>query len=251
MRRLFFHACICRNQSWMSVLRMDMIDNRYEPMYYYYCMNREDYCMDIYEAIASRRTVRDFEDRPIEHAVIRRIIEAGLKAPTNNHMREWEFIVFPDKQNRLQAVQMVRDREQKEAVDIVDHWGLVEDSQREMYIDAIPKQHRMLVETGCLIIPLFRQCEPLLKPGSLSSLNGFASIWCCIENMLLAAASEGIQGVTRIPFDEEAGFLKAALKVPEGYEIPCYLAMGYPALRQPVIRQHPVDIDGKIHLNHW
>jgi nitroreductase len=207
--------------------------------------------MEIYDAIKARRTVRDFEDRPIEQDVLRRIIEAGLAAPTNNHMREWEFIILPEKRDRLKAVQMVRDRELKEAVDIVDQWGLIDNSQRNMYIDAIPKQHRMLVEAGCLIIPLFRQYEPLLKPGSLSSLNSFASIWCCIENMLLTAVGEGIQGVTRIPFDEEIGYIKTVLNVPEGYEIPCYLALGYPAAKQPQIRQHPVDADSKIHLNRW
>lgn len=207
--------------------------------------------MEIYDAIKARRTVRDFEERPIEPAVLRRIIEAGLMAPTNNHMREWEFIVFPQKEDRFKAIGMVRDRERQEAVDIVDKWGLAEDSQRNMYIDAIPKQHRMLVEAGCLIIPLFQQHEPLLKPGSLSSLNGFASIWCCIENMLLYAAGEGIMGVTRIPFDEEIGCLKTILNVPEGYEIPCYLALGYPAAKQPHISQHPVDTDKKIHLNQW
>jgi nitroreductase len=207
--------------------------------------------MEIYDAIKARRTVRDFEDRPIDKAVLRRIIEAGLMAPTNNHMREWEFIVFPEKQDRLKAIQMVRDRERHEAVDIVDKWGLAHDSQRNMYIDAIPKQHRMLMEAGCLIIPLFRQYEPLLTPRSLSSLNGFASIWCCIENMLLAAAGEGVMGVTRIPFDEELGCLKTILSIPEGYEIPCYLALGYPAAEQPQICQHPVDADKKIHLNQW
>ncbi len=207
--------------------------------------------MEFYDVIKARRTVRDFESRPIEHAVLRRIIEAGLMAPTNNHMREWEFIVIHDKQERINAIQTVRDRERHEAVDIVDRWGLVDNSQREMYIDAIPKQHRMLIEAGCLIIPLYRQHGPLLSPGSLSSLNGFASIWCCIENMLLAAASEGIQGVTRIPFDEEMGHLKTVLNVPEEYEIPCYLALGYPKEKLPEIRQHPVDVDKKIHLDRW
>lgn len=207
--------------------------------------------MELYEAVKARRTVRDFENRPIEPAILRRIIEAGLMAPTNNHMREWEFILLTDKPRRLEVVRLARDREQREAVEIVDQWGLAESSQREMYIDAIPKQHRMLVEAGCLIIPLFRQYEPLLKSESLSSLNAFASIWCCIENMLLAAASEGVQGVTRIPFDKEVGYLKSALNVPEGYEIPCYLALGYPALKQPEIRQHPVDAESKMHFDRW
>ena len=207
--------------------------------------------MELYEAIAARRTVRDFEDRPIARDVLKKIIEAGLKAPTNNHMREWEFIVIENKARRLDVAMVSRDRKTSEAVAIVDQWGLTEGSQREMYIDAIPKQKRMLVETGCLLIPLFRQYEPLLAPGSLSSLNTFASIWCCIENMLLAAASEGIQGVTRIPFDGEIGYLKETLNVPEGYEIPCYLSLGYPARQQPEIRQHPIDTDAKIHLDRW
>jgi nitroreductase len=69
--------------------------------------------------------------------------------------------------------------------------------------------------------------------------------------MLLYAAGEGIMGVTRIPFDEEISYLKTVLNVPEGYEIPCYLALGYPAARQPQIRQHPVNADRKIHLNQW
>ena len=70
----------------------------------------------------------------------------------------------------------------------------------------------MLLTAGCLIIPCFRQFEPLLKPKSLSALNPFASIWCCIENMLIAAAAEWIYGVTRIPFDEEIKHLKLEWK---------------------------------------
>jgi nitroreductase len=69
--------------------------------------------------------------------------------------------------------------------------------------------------------------------------------------MLLAAASEGILGVTRIPFDSEIAHLKATLGIPEGYEIACYLALGYPANEQPAIRQTPVDIKAKIHEDRW
>lgn len=43
--------------------------------------------MDIYEAIYSRRSVRDFEDKEIDIEIVKKIINAGLRAPTNNHMR--------------------------------------------------------------------------------------------------------------------------------------------------------------------
>jgi nitroreductase len=44
--------------------------------------------MDIYQAIATRRMIRDFEDRPVPFETLRRILDAGLKAPSNDHMRK-------------------------------------------------------------------------------------------------------------------------------------------------------------------
>ncbi len=44
--------------------------------------------MEFYEAIEKRRTIRDFEDKSVDMEIIKRILSAGLKAPTNNHLRE-------------------------------------------------------------------------------------------------------------------------------------------------------------------
>lgn len=45
--------------------------------------------MDMYTAIHTRRTIRDFQDRTIDVDIIERIIAGGLQAPTNDHMRHW------------------------------------------------------------------------------------------------------------------------------------------------------------------
>ena len=208
--------------------------------------------MDLYQAISNRRTVRDFEDRSISKATIKRIVRAGLKAPSNNHMRQWEFIVVNDKDARARTIAGVSPNlTVRSAKRIIDKWGLKNKFQREMYLDGIPKQHKMLLTAGCLIIPCFLQETPLLKPKSLSWLNGFASIWCCIENMLLAASAEGIQGVTRIPFEKEIGYLRDALHIPQKYSIPCYLALGYPADGKSKIRQIKVNAVDRIHFDRW
>ena len=44
--------------------------------------------MDVYEAIRARRTIRDFNGRQVGMDALERIIAAGLKAPTNNHLRK-------------------------------------------------------------------------------------------------------------------------------------------------------------------
>jgi len=206
--------------------------------------------MDVYEAIEKRHTLRDFQDRPVPLEVIRRIIGAGLKAPSNDHMRQWQFVVIQDKARRRELVEYINAPQTRDgALAIIDQWGLKDPTQREMYLDGIPKQHSMIANAGCLIIPCFYNPWPLLKPEILPSLNGFASIWCCIENILLAAAAEGVYGVTRIPFEEERAQLKKILCVPEGFEIPCCLALGYPHEGASQIRQVAVDVDERIHLN--
>jgi nitroreductase len=134
---------------------------------------------------------------------------------------------------------------------LVNKWGLVESSQRNMYIDAIPKQRSMLLDAAVVILPCFHSSGPLLNPETLSSLNGFASIWCCIENILIAAASEGIYGVTRIPFEEERKSLKVLLDIPDEYDVPCYLALGYPKQTATRMKQYAIRLEDKIHVNGW
>ncbi len=208
--------------------------------------------MEVYEAIAARKTIREFAPREIEPETIQKIIAAGFNAPTNNHMREWHFILLQDKATRkLLLDQVIKPVSKKGALGIINRWGLKEDSQREMYLEAIPRQYNMLYTSGCLILPCYCQRGPLLKPESLSSLNSFASIWCCIENMLVAAAAEGIFSVTRIPFDEERKTLKDFLCIPADYEVPCYLALGYPAEDAARARQFPIDLHERIHRNKW
>lgn len=213
--------------------------------------------MDIYQAFQQRKTIRDFEQidghpREIEPALIRKLIEAGFTAPTNDHMRDWHFVFLNDLEKRGQLVkEVLKPLSRKRSEFIIDRWGLTDVDQREMYLEAIPRQFSMLNNCGCLILPFYRQDLPLLKPKDLSALNYFVSIWLCIENMLTAAASEGIFGVVRIPAAEESQTVKKTLNIPANYEFPCWLALGYPAEGAVRARQVTIDLETRLHLNEW
>ena len=207
--------------------------------------------MDVYEAIRARRTIRDFEDRQVGMGTIERIIDAGLKAPTNNHLRQWEFVIVNGKEERANLLRVENMTSRDECEQMLDGFGMTDEVQRNMYREAMPRQFSMLYNAGCLILPFFKIREPSLQPSSLSSLNDFASIWCCIENMLLAAASEGLLGVTRIPMAEESEHIKTAVGHPENYVMPCYIALGYPAKNASVPAQKSICAKDKIHINIW
>ena len=208
--------------------------------------------MDVYEAIASRQTIRDFSSSEIPGEVIERLLSTGLRAPSNDHLRQWEFILVQEREQREKLVSKIHPPQtQKGTAALVKRMQLNDENQQEMYRQAIPKQQTMLLEAALLVIPCFRFSGDLLKPETLSSLNSFASIWCCIENILIAAASEGIFGVTRIPFEAERAHLHKVLCIPADYEVPCYLALGYPAENARRAAQNPIDIKEKLHLNIW
>jgi nitroreductase len=208
--------------------------------------------METLTAIASRKTIRDFEDREISHNVIEQIITAGLQAPSNNHMREWEFILLKDRDKRRALLdEIIYPIDEKGALAVINRWGMKDETQRAMYLDGIPKQYSMLDKAACLLLPCFKQESPLLKPKSLSSLNSFASIWMCIENIFIAASDQGIYGVVRIPMDDEIKIIKEKLQIPANYEIPCFIALGYPAENAKRAKQVDIDSKKKIHTDKW
>ncbi|MCH5340100.1 MAG: nitroreductase family protein [Acetatifactor sp.] len=208
--------------------------------------------MKFYDVINARRTIRDFKDEPIDMEIVKRIIQAGMKAPTNDHMRDWHFIVIDNKEIVSKLIKKIpKTVSEKRLAFIMKSWHLQDECQQKMYCDAIPKQYQMLLNASCVIIPLFNQKKNLLQPKDLSALNAFASIWCCIENIFLAATAENYAYALRIPLGDEQDHVKSVLNFPDEYVMPCYIAIGKPADKAVYHEQKPYAIDDKIHMNMW
>jgi len=210
--------------------------------------------MNVYEVIAAQRTIRDFDDRPIKRDVLLRILEAGVKAPSHNHLREWHFVSVEDLSQRKRLVGFFRKDWTSEALEAwIDGTGMTDERQRAMYHDAVPKQAAMILDAGALVIPCFCQTGPLLaEKRSLHQLKAFASMWAVLENVLVVAASNGIFGVTKIvSTPEESTHIRETLGIPDDYEIPCYLAIGHPRGDAVWPVQVAVCVDDRLHIDRW
>ena len=64
--------------------------------------------MDFYEVIEKRRSIRQFEDREIPQNVLEKILNAGLKAPSSNHQRQWELVTLTDKAVIKELAQIIK-----------------------------------------------------------------------------------------------------------------------------------------------
>ena len=208
--------------------------------------------MDFYEVLEKRRTYRDFSDREVSDEILKRVIGSAFKAPTNDHLRQLEFVVVRGREHIAKVIAPLAKNMAafKELVAEVDESD--DKDKMAMFADALPKQQRMLIQSGLLIIPFFRQLTwPLLKPAEQSSLNYFASAWCALENMLLAATAEGLETVFHIPVSDEADKIKKIVNVPSEYEFICLLTMGYPAENAFLPKQKAIHIEDRVHTNVW
>ena len=189
-----------------------------------------------YEIVEKRRTIRDFMDKVVPDEVLNRILAAGLKAPSYDHARDWHFVVIRE-EHRIADVLAAVGKKAEWQMEVVRNWTTATDKQREMYFDAVPKQIRMLMQSRCLVLPLFKAPEKLMDPQGLTDLNSFASIWCVIENM--------------IPIYDEEDYVLQKICAPKDYKFPCYLAFGYPAPDAPVIRQTNCPLTEHLHFEKW
>lgn len=205
--------------------------------------------MEFYEVINRRRTVREWKGESVPQEVLERILSAGLQAPTHNHLREWEFIVLQEREEKEMALQFAKawsvTQEDNKAVSALGT------CPQRMYAYAMPRQYSMLLTATYVIIPLFKGRASLFYASAVNGLNSFASIWCVVENIFLAATAEGLACSMRIPVGEEGGKVTAALGVPEGYMMPCYIGVGYPAENTPIIDQVSRDVKSTLHFGKW
>lgn len=114
--------------------------------------------MEFYQVLEKRRTVRDFSDRKVDDEVLKRILGAAFKAPTNDHLRQFEFVVVRGQERIGRIISPVSENTrniQQTGLEVAGN--TMDRDEYAMFVDALPKQQRMLMQSGCLVLPFFRQ----------------------------------------------------------------------------------------------
>lgn len=161
--------------------------------------------METIEAIKTRRSVRVYENRPIEKAVLEEVLEAALMAPSWKNTQTAGYVV-------------------------VEHPEL---PLREQLMACLPPYNARIVWTAPVIVVMttVHGRSGFERDGSFSTKKEDrwemfdAGIAC--QTLCLAAWEKGIASCIMGIYDEEK--LPALLNVPEGQLVTAVVAMGYPA----------------------
>lgn len=205
--------------------------------------------MEFKEVIEKRRTIRDFQDKAVPGSVIDYAIENGFKAPTYNHLREWDFIIINSLQSKLKLVEseLLDKKINYDELELV--FRNEEAIMKEMYLDAIPKQKKMILEAPTVVIVVFKPKTRVADAKKIYDLNCLASIWACIENFLLSLAEHNVYGVTFIP--QNIDIIKQKMEIPAETEIAAIIPIGYKHDKARVLTQKTINISERIHYERW
>ena len=199
--------------------------------------------MDFYEVIEKRRSIRQFEDREMPQNVLEKILNAGLKAPSSNHQRQWELVTLTDKAVIKELAQIIKPYPCRITQP--------KTPQQEMIKIAYPRQRTMVEEAACVVLPYFKMKYDLKSSTNDYGLMDYGAAWALVENILLAATAEGLGSVVHIPVKKEPEQIKAFMKIPDGYYLPTLIMLGYPSKDALVPAQVKATVENKVHWNKW
>ncbi len=166
-----------------------------------------DVCLElnpVTSAIMARRSVRKYQDKPVEHEKLEAIVRCGINAPSGMNRQPW----------------LVR---------VVENQKLIAEVT-EVYKKANPDQ----VSRDAGFKNMFRNAPNLICVCTPAKGGGELDAGLLGENIMLAAQSLGLGtcclgGPVRFLLgNAEAKFFLDSLEIPEDYKLNYIIAIGYP-----------------------
>jgi nitroreductase len=169
--------------------------------------------METWDAISSRRDVREFRKERIPASDLDRILEAGRRAPSSRNSQPWDFIVVTDPEQLAELALVWQG---------AGHVG------------------RSAATVAVVLPDLDDRRE-----------TAFFDVGQAVMSMMLAAADLGIGSGHAAVSDQDIA--RRVLQLPDDRICAHLVPLGYPAERPLELRERPKrrPFDDVVHRNHW
>lgn len=169
--------------------------------------------MEIIDALLTRRSVRNFDYRPVPQESIDLMLKAAMHAPSARNRQPWQYLVI---------------------------------TEREI-LRKIPDVHPFAAMTPEASLAVVVCADETILPDPKRWGIDCAA---ATQNLLLAAHGLGLGAVWCgvYPDDNRQRELKNLLKLPDTIHPFSLVPIGYPAEPLPVVNRY---LPERIHFNHW
>ena len=191
-----------------------------------------------FEALRTRRSVRQFTERVPEEKLLGKLIEAAQWAPSNHNRQGWKFIVFRDRAKIADLAERIGEAV-KTVLARTDRLDAEQGKELVYYA-------KLFARAPVAILALHKKSpavgKAILEAAGATQVSSEAiSTAMAVENMLLAAHVLGLGACVMTAPLLAAGVWKEHGDLPAGYEPTCVVAVGYPAETPAPPRRKPIE----------
>ena len=199
-------------------------------------------CAAIERAIAERRSVRGFENRPVSRDLVERILDIAARAPSGTNMQPWRVYVVAGEAKRALSDAIARERaagaahregeyryypekffepylsrRRKIGWDLYGLLGIKRGDDAAMHA-----HHGKNFEFFGAPIGMIFTIDRRLEIGSWLDYGMF------LQNIIIAARAHGLETCPQAAFAGFHDVVRANLGIDRGEVVVCGMAMGYP-----------------------
>lgn len=183
--------------------------------------------MDIRQAIYTRRSVRAYQAKPVDKALIEQLIEAAVQAPTGMNAQPWAFAVIQD----AATLKDISDRTKAHLLSLMDKMPAF-----ERYREALENPE----------FNVFYGAPALVIVCAKPDIGPTPQIDCALaaENLMLTARSLGL-GTCWIGFSAiylTTAEAKRQFGIPEDYLVEAPIIVGHPEGEFAPAERNPPDM---------
>ncbi|MEJ2148807.1 MAG: nitroreductase family protein [Chloroflexota bacterium] len=185
------------------------------------------------QLIHTRRSIRQFEPRPVPRSLIERLVEAACWAPSAHNRQPWRFVVLDEEGRKRQLAEAMGAR-------LTD--DLRADGLEEAQIARdVARSHRRLTGAPVLLLVCLSMQDMDRYPHPVRQqherLMAAQSVAMAAQNLLLVAHAEGLGACWLCAPLFCPDVVRATLGLPEAFEPQGVIALGYPAEQRTKTRE--------------
>jgi nitroreductase len=210
----------------------------------------------LFEAMYSARALRRLKPDPVPDEIIRKILDAAIRAPSAGNSQHWAFVVVRDSEMRrklgliyrkgsdiAKAIYQARGR----PVHMTD-----EQYQRMMSSGAYLWEH--MGDAPVLLVPCLRDRPPPAREALPPAVQAVykqelvyteqirgASIYPAVQNIILACRAFGLGTLITTNHIRCEGEVKALLGIPDDVSTYALMPIGYPENKFGQVQRRPVN----------
>jgi len=175
-----------------------------------------------FENLSTRRTIRNFSDKPVDREVIENCIKTASTAPSGANMQPWHFALISDPKIKMQ-IRVAAEKEEKE---------FYETRAPKEWLEAVAPlgtdNNKPYLETAPYLIAIFMQRYGKLSNGrKIKHYYGLESVGIATGMLITAIHNVGLASLTHTP--SPMGFLNQILKRPKNERPFLLLVIGHSA----------------------